>query len=92
MKYFDWDEEKNLLLKENRKISFEEIVFCIVNGQLLDVVTHHIPKKYPDQKIMIVEVDGYAYIVPFIEKENVYLLKTIYPSRKATRKYLNKDE
>ncbi|PID59253.1 MAG: toxin [Ignavibacteriae bacterium] len=89
MKYFTWDEEKNNLLKETRKISFEEIVFLISNGKLLDVVEHPNKKKYPNQKIFIVEIRDYAFIVPFVEDEEKYFLKTIYPSREATRKYLN---
>ncbi len=89
MKYFTWDEEKNNLLKETRKISFEEIVFLISNGKLLDVVEHPNKKKYPKQKIFIVEIRDYAFIVPFVEDEEKYFLKTIYPSREATKKYLN---
>jgi len=92
MKYFDWDEEKNQSLKENRNISFEEIVLSIANDQLLDVVEHHDKTKYPNQKIFIVEVRKYVYIVPFVESDKGFFLKTIYPSRKATRIYLNKEK
>lgn len=92
MKYFDWDEDKNNLLKETRDISFEEIVLSISNNKLLDVVEHPNKQKYPNQKMFIVEVRDYAYIVPFIEGKEKYFLKTIYPSREANKKYLSKEE
>jgi uncharacterized DUF497 family protein len=91
MKYFAWDENKNNLLKETRNISFEEIVFSLSNNKLLEVVEHPNKKKYSAQKIFIVEVGDYAYVVPFVEDEEKYFLKTIYPSREATKKYLNKE-
>ncbi len=91
MKYFDWDEEKNDLLKETRNISFEEIVLSIADNRLLEVVEHPNKQKYPNQRMFIVEVREYAYIVPFVEDEEKYFLKTIYPSREATKKYLGKE-
>lgn len=92
MKYFDWSEEKNKLLMEARKISFEEIILAISSGKLLDVVEHPNKNKYPNQKMFIVEVKNYAYIVPFVEDNEKYFLKTIYPSREATKQYLSKGE
>lgn len=92
MKYFAWDEDKNNLLKETRNISFEEIVLSLSNNKLLEVVEHPNKQKYPSQRIFIVEVRDYAYIVPFVEDEEKYFLKTIYPSKEATKKYLNKEE
>ncbi|MBU2444308.1 MAG: BrnT family toxin [Bacteroidetes bacterium] len=92
MKYFDWDDDKNNLLKETRDISFEEIVLSLSNNKLLEIVGHPNKRKYPDQKMFIVEIRDYAYIVPFVEDEEKYFLKTIYPSREATKKYLNKEE
>lgn len=92
MKYFAWDEDKNNLLKETRNISFEEIVLSLSNNKLLEVIEHPNKQKYPNQRMFIVEVRDYAYIVPFIEDEEKYFLKTIYPSREATKKYLNKEE
>ncbi len=92
MKYFAWDEDKNNLLKETRNISFEEIVLSLSNNKLLEVVDHPNKQKYPNQRMFIVEVREYAYIVPFVEDEEKYFLKTIYPSREATKKYLNKEE
>jgi hypothetical protein len=90
VKYFSWSPEKNqlLLLQERRGISFEEIVFHIENGDVLDILEHNDPQKYPGQRILVVEVDGYAYLVPFVEDEREVFLKTIIPSRKATRDYL----
>ncbi len=91
MKYFDWDEGKNDLLRRTRDISFEEIVLAIANNRLLEVLEHPNKNKYPDQKMFVVEVRDYAYAVPFVEDEEKYFLKTIYPSREATKKYLNKE-
>lgn len=91
MKYFDWDIKKNEKLRETRNISFEEIVFAIANDKLLDILEHPNTEKYPNQKLFIVEISDYAYIVPFIEDEEKYFLKTIYPSREATKKYLKNE-
>ncbi len=90
MKYFTWNEEKNEQLKQERNISFEEIVVQIENEQILDIVEHPNDEKYPDQMIMIVECNQYAYLVPYVETEDEIFLKTIIPSRKATKKYLDK--
>ncbi|MEX0845194.1 MAG: hypothetical protein WD022_07920 [Balneolaceae bacterium] len=92
MKYFDWNEAKNEKLKNERDVSFEEVVLAIANNQLLDVLEHSNKKKYPDQKIFVVALLGYAYYVPFVESDETYFLKTIYPSRKATNKYLDNNE
>ena len=92
MKYFSWSEEKNELLKEEREISFEDVVFYIEQGFLLDVLEHPNQEKYKGQKIFVVQIDEYAYLVPFVEDEREIFLKTIIPSRKATRKYLKGSE
>ena len=89
MKYFDWDEEKNQKLKDERGIGFEDVVIAIDEGRLLITLDH--PKR-PDQKIYIVNVENYAYMVPFVEDEEKYFLKTIYPSRKMTKKYIIRKE
>lgn len=88
MKYFDWDDEKNETLILERGISFEEIVFHIGQGDILDIMEHSNQKKYAGQRIFIIDVEGYAYLVPFVENEEEIFLKTIIPSRKATRKYI----
>ena len=84
--HFDWDQEKNQFLEAERGISFEEIICLIDSGHLRVILSH--PKRI-GQKIFIIERDGYAYNVPFVEQENgTCFLKTIYPSRASTRKYL----
>lgn len=88
MKIFDWDAEKNEWLIRVRGVSFERIVFLVEHGGLLDIVAHHNPAKYPNQQILIVNLDNYAWLVPFVESADHYFLKTAIPSRKATRKYL----
>lgn len=88
MKYFDWDEEKNALLKIERGVGFEDVVSAIDEGNLLEVLNHHNSKKYPNQKIYVVKIEDYVYLVPFVEDEEKHFLKTIYPSRKMTKKYL----
>jgi hypothetical protein len=92
MKYFVWSAEKNERLKAGRQISFEETPFYIESGQLLDIVEHPNAEKYQGQRIFIVNVNNYAYLVPFVESEDEIFLKTIIPSRKATRKYLKENE
>lgn len=91
MKYISWNVEKNHWLQEARDISFEEVVFSIQQGHILDVVEHHNQKKYPGQRIFIVNIRDYAYLVPFVENEREVFLKTIIPSRKATKKYLRQE-
>lgn len=86
-KIFNWDADKNQLLIRERGISFERIVFEIANGQELTVLEHPNQEKYPGQKISMVQVDDYVFAVPFIETEAEIFLKTIIPSRKATRQY-----
>lgn len=88
MKYFNWNPDKNRQLKSERKISFEIILLQIESGKLLDVLEHPNRNKYPDQKVLVVEYQYYVYLVPMIESENEYFLKTIIPNRKATKKYL----
>jgi uncharacterized DUF497 family protein len=92
MKYFSWNEEKNELLKSERQVSFEDIVFYIEKGFLLDVLEHPNQEKYKGQKIFAVQIDDYVYLVPFIENDHEIFLKTIIPSRKATKKYLKGSE
>jgi len=94
MKYFSWNIGKNAQLEEERGISFEKVVFYIEQGQMLDIVVHPNQKKYPGQRMFIVKINEYAYLVPFLEDEQMVFLKTIIPSRKATRRYLrgNNDE
>ena len=92
MKYFSWNEEKNKFLKEERQISFEDVVFYIEQGFLPDLLEHPNQEKYQGQKIFVVQIDEYAYLVPFVEDEREIFLKTIIPSRNATKKYLKGSE
>jgi uncharacterized DUF497 family protein len=91
MKPFRWPLDKNDLLKQERGISFEDITVAVEAGGLLEIVPHQNPKKYPRQKIMVVEVTGYAFLVPFVEEKDHFFLKTIIPSRKATRDFIAKE-
>lgn len=88
MKHFAWNPEKNELLVKERGISFEKIVYLIENKRVIDVITHPNKDKYPNQRMFIVNLDNYAYLVPFVESEKEIFLKTIMPSRKATKRYL----
>ena len=88
MDYYKWDFQKNEKLKVERGISFEQIVMHIERGDVLDLVAHPNQKQYPGQQIIVVEINEYAYLVPFVESSEGKFLKTIIPSRKATRDYL----
>jgi hypothetical protein len=93
MKFFDWNIKKNEELKAERYVGFEDVVFSIMHDGLLDIVENPNKQKYPGQKIFIVKIEDYVYLVPFVEEEKVIFLKTIIPSRKMTKKYLGeKDE
>ena len=92
MKPFRWNPEKNEVLKADRGVSFENVVVAIESGGLLDILTHPSQVKYPRQRILVVAADNYVYLVPFAEEEDHLFLKTIIPSRKATRDYLNQGE
>jgi nitrogen regulatory protein PII len=87
-KPFQWNQEKNELLRTERKISFEMVISSIEAGTLIDTIEHPNQAKYPDQRIFIVEVDRYIYLVPFVENDAEFFLKTIIPSRKMTKQYL----
>ncbi len=88
MLIFKWNAEKNELLARERGITFEEIVQRIESGAQIVETDHPNQQKYPNQKILIIEVDGYVYLVPCVIEQETCFLKTIIPSRKATRKYL----
>lgn len=90
MKPFRWNHEKNEVLKSERSISFEEIVLAIEADGVLDNLTHPNSDKYPGQSILVVALDGYAYLVPYVEEPEYFFLKTVIPSRKATRNYLSR--
>ena len=92
VKYFSWNNEKNESLKTERQISFEEAVFHIEQGDLLDIVEHSNQERYPGQRIFVVNIGGYAYLVPFVESTTEVFLKAVIPSRKATNSYLRRGQ
>jgi uncharacterized DUF497 family protein len=87
MKYHSWNNDKNEKLKQERGISFEDVIYYIEHDKLLAILEHNNQEKYPGQRIYVLEINKYVYLVPFVETENEILLKTIIPSRKATKKY-----
>lgn len=90
MKPFRWNHDKNAILKIERSISFEEIVLAIEVDGLLDILRHPNIEKYPNQSVLVVAFESYVYLVPFVEEPEYYFLKTVIPSRKATRDYIVK--
>ena len=88
MKPFRWNSDKNEALKIGRSISFEEIALAIEADGLLDELRHPNSEKYPNQSVLVVALDGHVYLVPYVEESGYYFLKTVIPSRKATRYYL----
>lgn len=89
VKYFDWNEEKNDWLMQERDISFELCISYIEQGYLLDILVNTSPREH--QKIFILNIEGYVYRIPFVEDEEKIFLKTAYPSRKDTKKYLSEN-
>lgn len=88
MKIYNWNSDKNQELILGRNISFEEAVFYIEHGGLLDDIVHPNAVEYPNQRIFIIRIEDYVYLVPYIEGEDEIFLKTIIPSRKFTKMYL----
>jgi hypothetical protein len=83
---YEWNEEKNILLSKERDISFEDVIFALKNNQLLDII---LSPTHENQKCFVIEMKSYAYIIPYVKvNDTLYFLKTIYPSRKHTKKYL----
>jgi uncharacterized DUF497 family protein len=92
MKPFRWSAEKNEALRSERGVSFESVVVAIESGGLLDILAHPNQAKYPRQRVLVVSCDNYAYLVPYVEEDDCFFLKTVIPSRKATRDYLKQGE
>ena len=88
MKRFNWNPDKNQQLIRDRGVSFEDVVFFILQGDILDNVKHPNPEKYPGQRIFVLSIDDYVHLVPYVESLDEIFLKTIIPSRKATKEYL----
>ena len=92
MKTFAWNSEKNGLLKKERGVSFEEVVLNIQLGFEVDVFEHPNQDRYPGQRISVVLIEGYAYLIPYVEDDDEIFLKTIIPSRKATKLYIGDND
>ncbi len=92
MKPVNWNSDKNLQIKAERGVSFEEVLVAMSQGALLDVVEHPNKDKYPNQRMLIVRIRSYAFLVPFVETKEEIFLKTIIPSRSATRRYLPEEK
>jgi uncharacterized DUF497 family protein len=84
-----WDVDKNSTLHRERGVCFEDVLLALERGALLDRLEHPNQSKYPGQKIMVVEIEQYACLVPYVETEDYLFLKTVIPSRKATKQYLS---
>ena len=91
MKLYNWNADKNNQLIRERDKSFEEVIFFIENGGLLDEIAHPNKATYPNQRMFIVAIDGYVYVIPYVEDDNEVFLKTIIPSRKFTKRYFGED-
>jgi uncharacterized DUF497 family protein len=91
VKYFTWDDAKNEKLKADRGIGFEEIVFLVGQGHVLDILEHPNPQRSGGQRIFVVQRDDDVYLVPFVEDDGLIALKTIIPSRKATKQYSERE-
>ena len=92
MKPISWNAEKNAVLKTERGVSFEDVVFHILSGDILDTLEHPNQERYPGQQIHVIAIEEYVYLVPFVESDEEVFLKTIIPSRKATKSYLGESE
>ena len=88
MKQINWSPDKNQQLTDERGISFEDVVYYLQQGDILDIVEHPNLDKYPNQQMFVLNIDQYVYLVPYVENRNEIFLKTIIPSRKATKQYL----
>jgi uncharacterized DUF497 family protein len=87
-----WNSQKNETLIAERGVSFEDVVFHIGNGDLLNILEHPNQEQYPGQRIFVVNIGDYAHLVPFVENDSEIFLKTIIPSRKGTDTYLRRGE
>jgi uncharacterized DUF497 family protein len=91
MKSIAWNAAKNELLKAQRGLSFEDVVFHIQAGDIIETIEHPKQKRYPGQYIHVIRIEDYVYLVPFVESADEVFLKTIIPSRKATKQYIGAD-
>ena len=90
---YEFSADKNQQLIKERRVGFEDVIVALANGKLLDTISHFNIAKYPNQEIYIIDINEYVYLVPFVRKDKqTVFLKTIFPSRKLTKKYLNKGD
>lgn len=89
----EYNQEKNQLLRQTRGVGFEEVIEALFKNKILDDIEHKNPKRYPNQRLLILQINNYIYAVPYVrdDKKGVKFLKTIYPSRVFTKKYLKKE-
>jgi len=85
---YQWNAEKNKILKQKRGVTFEQVVMHIENGDVLDVIEHPNQAKYGQQQVLVIQINDYVYAVPFVQQKESRFLKTIVPSRKLTKQYL----
>jgi len=88
----EWNPEKNKFLKRERGLSFEDVESAVETGEFIDDMPHPNQKRYPNQRMLIVEIDGYTCVVPYVRNGNIRFLKTIYRSRKLKRQFSNRDD
>ncbi len=89
---FDYNLEKDELLKEKRGVSFRDAIRAVYEGKTIADLEHHDQKKYPGQRLLIIKIKDYIYVVPYVNDKirKIKFLKTVYPSRDLTKKYLKK--
>ena len=87
----NWNHKKNRILKDQRDVCFEDVELAIMSDRVLDILPHHLPDKYPNQKIIIVTLKDYTYYVPCVMDEEQIFLKNIIPGRKYHKSYKNKE-
>ena len=88
MKPINWNPDKNRKLIKERNVSFENVVFSLKSGGFLDDISHPNSEKPSHQRVFVISIDGYVYLEPYVENEEEIFLKTIVPSRKASKQYL----
>jgi uncharacterized DUF497 family protein len=89
---FKWDESKNRKLKKERGVSFEMVLQAMEEGRILDILEHPNADKYQGQRLYLIEIDNYVYVVPYEDKGDERVLKTVFPSRRYTRLYVGREE
>lgn len=85
---FDWGPTKNAELRARHGFGFERVLVALADGMLLDERTHPNKERYGHQRQLVVLIDDYAWVVPFVSDGERVFLKTLFPSRQATREYL----